>query len=294
MSISVRLTESLGSSSKVLILPFDSQGFRHPVDFTLAPSVLQALSESMSIGNGVDFGDRGGKRVFGIYCGWVCDYSDTEMLWFSLQTSIAEVQRLCSISEVVVAPLLEEKRDEFEATLNRYFFIVLCNAMQIGQLTLCAKNIAWVRELLEKVRGEIKSPVNVEPSFAENRSQMAASVLSCAKCSEYAEDGVVSECCERRACLLCSQVLRQCPKCAKATRWKPSLLLREQVANLLYVCECHEYTTMAKLKEHQLSCPLSMFMCTLCSDRQTYGLDEWLKHAQLVHTDQLIFSFASQ
>ena len=293
-SISIRFTESLTATCQVLILPVTSRGFSHPFDRPdISPSFLDAMRTSLSIGNAIDFGLRSNTRLIGVYTEYVCEQSDWDMMWYSLEAAIAGLKATCPLQDVLTAPLFTNPQSEFDCTLNRYFFVALFKAMSSGRVAIFVENreTEWVRSLLADVKPNVQSLVVFEMTLEENRRAMDGDSFSCTLCNEYVEDAVWTACCEVAYCLVCSRYVRNCPKCGKQATMKESLFLRGKVVDKLYVCDCHESMKMKDLKQHRVVCPFSQFQCRLCGLQDSFGQEEFMRHLRENHREQLLLDF---
>lgn len=289
MAVKVSFCSDFSHAGELVLAPLARAGFVYPLPhLNLSPSVVQEITARLAFGNAVDFGiDSAGRRVFGIYVSESCDWNDMAVLTQTTQFSLFHLsQSLPTVKTAIVAPLSEDSQFE---PLNQFFYHVFCSYYQPESLLLPVQSQASKDSLKRIFSTLTQMGFSLSPPITRADLQviMQSSKLNCAFCDEYADNAMMSQCCQVLACGVCTHYHPACPTCSVQTNWMENKHMRRLLNDTAYVCQCEEAMLVGQISSHLRSCTFSQFRCTVCKDGDIYTKSDLLEHLKSKHQQDI-------
>lgn len=287
MAVKVSFCSDFSHVGELVLAPLGQTGFMYPLPhIDISPSAVQEITGKLAFGNAVDFGlDSAGRKVFGLYVGESCDWNDIETLSKTIQYSIYHLsQSLPAVNTAVIAPLGENLELE---PLNYCLYQSFCSYYQPQRLLLPVQS-QLSKDCLKRIFTSLsQSGYSLRPPITRTDLEdiMKSSKLNCALCKEYAENAVMTQCCQVLACGVCAQYCQHCPDCSQSARWMENKQVRKQVKDEEYVCKCEESMLVGEVSDHLRSCTFSQFRCRVCKHGDIYTKSDLLEHLKASHSD---------
>ena len=290
MAVKVSFCSDFSHAGELVLAPLASAGFVYPLPhLDTNPTAMTEITAKLAFGNAVDFGlDSAGRRIYGLYVSNACDWNDMAVLTQTIQCSLLYLsQNLPPVKTAIVAPLSEDP--EFEP-INQFFFQAFCAYFQPQSLLLPVQSQTSKDSLKRIFAALVQAGYSLDPPITRNDLEdiMRLSQLKCALCHEYAENTLMSQCCQVLACRVCTQYCQHCPTCLLPANWMENKPIRMQVNDLQYVCQCEEAMLVGQVSSHLRSCTFSQFRCKACQNGDIYTKSDLLEHLKSTHQPDIL------
>lgn len=292
MAVKVSFCTDFSSPAELVLIPLTESGFLYPLpNFTLTPSTLLEITSKLSFGNILDFGpDASNRHIYGIYMGYACDWNDFDALIAAVQYGIYNIHESHPepITTVLLSPLSENP--EWDA-LNTALFTAFFNYFRFENLQIPVQS-QTCKSFLKSIFSNLAQsgcPISLPLSRDEFEKTMKSSKLTCYLCEEYAENAMMTVCCQVPACEVCAQFIELCPNCGNRPNWTENKHMRKTLSDMQYICKCEQTMLVRDIGKHRWNCMFSQYRCRKCyAVSEIYTKSDLVQHLEDRHKDDIM------